>query len=589
MSKLGLFLFITSAFMIDYQYEYALYLKNGGGGTEFLFYGMNFPTDFILNYLPSICSLFLCICFFNRLKTDIKNKVFDSIYPTLMVAQGTFYTFVGVCSVLLVCSISSDSIQILLSGLKLAFVSSAIGLFFSIIAKLKIKQAISLYQQEKSVHNVYYDENDICTILISISEKLDANNKLLTEQNTKICNEIKASNSMAIEKLDTMLRSLNKTLTTNIEKAFSSIKENTQKMNLHLANANGHISTINNALYDIHNTLSNFNTQLKNETNKLQANISNFNKLNSEAYREFEEKITSTVNIIKSSTDTIANTMNIIIKKVDELDPIMNTKVQEINKSIATIIAKNITTIDTTFNNLTKKTTEVMDVHQKVYEHITNNLKGLDENFNHTTQKLTETMDNKVQEIDITISNIITEKTDDVVKSFDQLNQKFINIYEVLKLELDEINNAITPDKLKILEDISTNIQNINEATNNYKLAMEKQENNIRAIDERIALANKTIIQAGDDISSNRKDIVEEFHKLSNALIQESNYFNTTITQKVMEDLKTEQEKFVHELNEIVLSIVGVIGDLVKKVKDENISEINKINKNIADLKKRNE
>lgn len=550
---------------------------------------MNFPTDFILNYLPSICSLFLCICFFNRLKTDIKNKVFDSIYPTLMVAQGTFYTFVGVCSVLLVCSISSDSIQILLSGLKLAFVSSAIGLFFSIIAKLKIKQAISLYQQEKSVHNVYYDENDICTILISISEKLDANNKLLTEQNTKICNEIKASNSMAIEKLDTMLRSLNKTLTTNIEKAFSSIKENTQKMNLHLANANGHISTINNALYDIHNTLSNFNTQLKNETNKLQANISNFNKLNSEAYREFEEKITSTVNIIKSSTDTIANTMNIIIKKVDELDPIMNTKVQEINKSIATIIAKNITTIDTTFNNLTKKTTEVMDVHQKVYEHITNNLKGLDENFNHTTQKLTETMDNKVQEIDITISNIITEKTDDVVKSFDQLNQKFINIYEVLKLELDEINNAITPDKLKILEDISTNIQNINEATNNYKLAMEKQENNIRAIDERIALANKTIIQAGDDISSNRKDIVEEFHKLSNALIQESNYFNTTITQKVMEDLKTEQEKFVHELNEIVLSIVGVIGDLVKKVKDENISEINKINKNIADLKKRNE
>lgn len=30
MSKLGLFLFITSAFMIDYQYEYALYLKNGG-------------------------------------------------------------------------------------------------------------------------------------------------------------------------------------------------------------------------------------------------------------------------------------------------------------------------------------------------------------------------------------------------------------------------------------------------------------------------------------------------------------------------------------------------------------------------------
>lgn len=550
---------------------------------------MNFPTDFILNYLPSICSLFLCICFFNRLKTDIKNKVFDSIYPTLMVAQGTFYTFVGVCSVLLVCSISSDSIQILLSGLKLAFVSSAIGLFFSIIAKLKIKQAISLYQQEKSVHNVYYDENDICTILISISEKLDANNKLLTEQNTKICNEIKASNSMAIEKLDTMLRSLNKTLTTNIEKAFSSIKENTQKMNLHLANANGHISTINNALYDIHNTLSDFNTQLKNETNKLQANISNFNKLNSEAYREFEEKITSTVNIIKSSTDTIANTMNIIIKKVDELDPIMNTKVQEINKSIATIIAKNITTIDTTFNNLTKKTTEVMDVHQKVYEHITNNLKGLDENFNHTTQKLTETMDNKVQEIDITISNIITEKTDDVVKSFDQLNQKFINIYEVLKLELDEINNAITPDKLKILEDISTNIQNINEATNNYKLAMEKQENNIRAIDERIALANKTIIQAGDDISSNRKDIVEEFHKLSNALIQESNYFNTTITQKVMEDLKTEQEKFVHELNEIVLSIVGVIGDLVKKVKDENISEINKINKNIADLKKRNE
>ena len=55
----------------------------------------------LTNVLPILASGVLCRYYWREMDRDIQRKQLgDSIYPSLMVAQGTFYTFVGISIVL---------------------------------------------------------------------------------------------------------------------------------------------------------------------------------------------------------------------------------------------------------------------------------------------------------------------------------------------------------------------------------------------------------------------------------------------------------------------------------------------------------
>ena len=135
---------------------------------------------------PIGLSFYFCSRYWGYLETDLAEQKFDgSIWPTLMVAQGTFYTFVGVSSILLIYTGNKDITQIL-QGLKLAFLTSVIGLLFSIAARFKILAATKEYYalKEKRVPLDEYDFYRLLTqqmlpVFNKTAQTLEHNNSLL--------------------------------------------------------------------------------------------------------------------------------------------------------------------------------------------------------------------------------------------------------------------------------------------------------------------------------------------------------------------------------------------------------------------------
>lgn len=89
-----------------------------------------------------VCSFYMCRKYWKKMKEDVEEKreYENSIYPTLMVTQGTFYTFVGVAAILFAYDGSSQNVSVVLSGLKLAFITSIIGMAYSVADKNYLKQ-----------------------------------------------------------------------------------------------------------------------------------------------------------------------------------------------------------------------------------------------------------------------------------------------------------------------------------------------------------------------------------------------------------------------------------------------------------------
>ena len=142
----------------------------------------------IVAIMPVWCSFKLCNRYWGYLTEDLKeHKFYDSIYPTLMVAQGTFYTFVGVSAILLMYTGNKDVSQIL-QGLKLAFFTSVIGLLYSVAARFKIKAAIKEYYALQTPRKPL-DEYDFYILIKNIHDSLRNDFQNIVENNNKALND----------------------------------------------------------------------------------------------------------------------------------------------------------------------------------------------------------------------------------------------------------------------------------------------------------------------------------------------------------------------------------------------------------------
>ena len=134
-----------------------------------------------ISIIPIAVSVYLCLRYWRLMDEDLKaGKYGESIYPTLMVSQGTFFTFVGVSAILFSFNTKGNDINMLLVGLKLAFITSVIGLIFSIAAKHYLKQNTDKYvnTNRSIVYKDYLDEKDFFNAILKL------NNDLINMANT---------------------------------------------------------------------------------------------------------------------------------------------------------------------------------------------------------------------------------------------------------------------------------------------------------------------------------------------------------------------------------------------------------------------
>ena len=193
----------------------------------------------LLNIVPILLSVGLCISYWKKLVKDIENNNFDSIYPTLMVAQGTFYTFVGVSAILVAYKANggSNEIPLLIGGLKLAFLTSVIGILFSIGAKSYIKEKMDIYVKNKE----HIDEYNIYDVLKEISCTL----KDMKEQSDKTNKDVKQNIENLAVKNEESLKECGKQIKLLLDDSFSKMADNVSKINDELNKTKTNMAQIN--------------------------------------------------------------------------------------------------------------------------------------------------------------------------------------------------------------------------------------------------------------------------------------------------------------------------------------------------------
>ena len=276
-TKLFMFMLGTSLFLVFLQ------INN--------FFGEKLLADFC-NIAPVAISVYLCMGFWQQMNEDIADrKLGESMYATLMVAQGTFYTFVGVSSILIAFTNTSGGMNIaaLISGLKLAFLTSVVGILFSIAAKIKMKLGTESYIGNRKR---YLDEQDFYDKLEEIKKSSANHFEVLNKQSI---NNTYSTNNLLIDIIERYERS-NKNLadvvSAHITKADDNLVKNYKMVSKEIIdNLQGTFGKIADNTKVINDTLSYTGKTVEQFSNKFTALLANQNDF----VQKFEE-INSSLN-----------------------------------------------------------------------------------------------------------------------------------------------------------------------------------------------------------------------------------------------------------------------------------------------------
>lgn len=393
-------------------------------GSYYLGIGINF-IKFIIGIVPIGFSICLCRDYWKSMEKDVKdNGNYTSIYPTLMVAQGTFYTFVGVAAILFSYDAGQENaVTMLLSGLKLAFITSIIGLAYSIAAKNYLKKEADTFFQEKrkkvdtssSLDEIDFYKKlsdiksgiaDSYTQLRSITSALSWNNQTADEQKQllKEQSQLLGSQNTLLEKTlteamnnagEVLVKKNNEVLRSTIE-SFRQMIVETQKSNQTMMNQifqdhkkmhdtmldtfsvtlsamEDSMSQIDSTLKNTHDTVSSLNTKL--ESTNIAVEVINQSILE---LKEPIEKTNASLTTLHQNTEDIAKKFAPLTEKYNDIEESLLENIeafksiqdilQQMNQDISADIENNITkslgAVYTMSNSITS-TMNSLDIHMK--------------------------------------------------------------------------------------------------------------------------------------------------------------------------------------------------------------------------------
>lgn len=371
----------------------------------------------VIGIAPIGFSIHQCRKYWKSMEEDVKNKNYDSIYPTLMVAQGTFYTFVGVAAILFSYDAGQENaITMLLSGLKLAFITSIIGLAYSIAAKNYLKkEEDKFFQQKKEDTKVpssldeidFYKKlsdiksgiTDSYTQLQTIDSSIGRNNlftkdqsKLLENQNTLLEKTLTEAMNNAGEVL---VKKNNEVLSSTIE-SFKQMIVETQKSNQTMMNQifqdhkkmhdtmldtfsvtlsamEDSMSQIDSTLKNTHDTVSSLNTKL--ESTNIAVEVINQSILE---LKEPIEKTNASLTTLHQNTEDIVNKFGPLTEKYNDIEESLlenieafksvQTVLQQLNQDISTDVENTVTKTLDTVSGMSRSITltlNALDIHMK--------------------------------------------------------------------------------------------------------------------------------------------------------------------------------------------------------------------------------
>ena len=411
-----------------------------------------------ISIIPIAISVILCLKYWRAMDEDLKaGKYGESIYPTLMVSQGTFFTFVGVSAILFSFNAKGNDINMLLAGLKLAFVTSVIGLVFSIAAKRYVKQNTDKYvnTNRSLVDKDYLDEKDFFNAiqklnndLINMSKTTDNIGKNMfiaatesvkaNEEREKVFEDFR---QIMKEAMDENTKTMEKNMAFLVEQFQSSIKETFKSMEdgiTKLDNAYAHLSEQSDTFVEKMDMVGNAEVKLVEKLTGLNTTI--MEKLDQQS----SDIVGRTSKLLSDTKELTEKTNNHYVENANLLNQCLNdtmsafkesavTAENECRNRIAAVSEFNKGTIDL-LNGLNGSSTRM----QESLERIASVMSNVDQCISKTNNSVKE---NKV---------MVSEYQERYSKVLGALVQQLVNI----KYGIDHLNGALT--------NMQTGISNVN-------------------------------------------------------------------------------------------------------------------------------
>ena len=480
---------------------------------------------------------------------------FNSIYPTLMVAQGTFYTFVGVASILFAYNTQQNNdIAILLGGLKLAFITSIIGLAYSIAAKNYLKKAADQYFSQKKegaglasssvdeidfykqLNNIKHGIGDLYTQSLSIDRRLIKNNDIFNEQNSLITSQndlLKESFSEAMRNAGEIITNQNREVLQEAAAEFKRIivdasQKNKDIMNQMMEDHQKSRDLIMTTLADTLNTVKDSANDVNTTLRAGQEIASGFN----ETLKSINTSVTYINNSILGLGEPLKDTHTALSAIKDKSEDIAEIFVSLTGKyqNIETCLVENLKTFQSMKNVL-----------QQMNDDITNSAQQNVESF--------QSMKDILQQTSQAVS-------DNVKQSVEESAQAIADMNESYKDKISDLNTLIAK--------LSDNMKEQADAIKEYSMQL-----NLVSKD---AAEQDKIIQNGHDA------IVREFGKITDKLNDLNAEYNN--------EMLNAQKKYNEMMQQNLSDCISIVSDVLRHARDRYVSDISAIESNVDTIQK---
>ena len=492
----------------------------------------------LTNVLPILASGVLCRYYWREMDRDIQRKQLgDSIYPSLMVAQGTFYTFVGISIVLF--TFDGNDVSNIISGTKLAFFTSVIGLLSSLAAKIYLKRVTEEYGIGSSDEYQYYDEAAFFDMMKKINESIREQNAIIEKNLNKRLDIVTKGLTNMVEKVTA--EHLEKT-----KECYISLQEASDKVNRDLViKVNEYLGSIDKSVSAMQSFSGDFKTQLRD----MKKGFTELNKALGTMSKN-SENFTTQIGVNFSQLDkALVDFLNNTSGKFETL----NKTVTELSQTLVNMDFTNIMkSVDTAFTPLIEQAgeynTDMKDVVDQV-KTMTQSSLNLMDMFNGT-------LNNMKQQQEV-YANIFKEYTDGTAMKISKMGEtvdKDLNsvqgALERLSLAFNTATKTIQESNVKNADDLKQYYENMAKYTNSAALMaenmdkissksqkqIEQHEAVLKSFNEVAMCAYSNVMEAG----GKHQNIADLLNGLNNA------YNNLRI---LCESLQENQNYLNHEIN----------------------------------------
>ena len=348
--------------------------------------------------------------------------------PSLLVSIGIFGTFLGIFFALVDFNVNrvDESIPELLSGLKVAFGTSIVGLFLSLTFR-----AVILYKPKKIKSN---DEADVKDLLAKMTEVKDA---ISADNESSVITQLQKLRSETIDSLKEMQKSFSEFASemsqNNVNALIEAVQKVMEDFNAKINDQLGEsFKELNSSVQNLVEWQKNYKTHVESLNDQLQTAIAGITS-SQDSLKQISENMES----LPKSTEALKDIMTTVQGQIDNLNNQLDAFAQMKEKAVDAMptIEKNLNEMTESLSNsvssIENMSTEIRDsVKQSIKETndmLINQIKGLDEQMQKEVTKIVEIMG----------SNLAS------------LSEKFVSDYSPLTNQLVNLVNSLGSVKKK--------------------------------------------------------------------------------------------------------------------------------------------